>query len=144
MPVSAGRYAAGHGLGYGETVISDYKLTAASDHVAASVKVRNSGNFHCRETVQVYARTADESLRLIDFQHCLLAPAEEALVTFELRLDALGVPGASSRLELAPGRHEILVGKSKGRLLAASVEIAPATARTIAMRESGFLRLATG
>lgn len=144
MPASAGRYLSGHGLGYGESVVTSYTLTAGGHHAEAAVRVRNSGSFPMRETVQVYLRQGDSQLRLIAFQHALLAAGEDRAVAFELGLDALGVPGTSGRLELAPGRYEILVGKSLSRLLTASVEITPALARAMISRDRGFLRLAAG
>lgn len=144
MPASAGRYLSGHGLGYGEIVVTNLALTGGSHHVAATVQVRNSGSFPTRETVQVYVQRGDGQRRLIAFQHASLAAGEERSVIFELGLEALGVPGTSGRLELAPGRHEILVGKSLSRLLAASIEITPALARAMISRDRGFLRLAAG
>jgi beta-glucosidase len=144
MPASAGRYLAGHGLGFGESVLSGYSLTVAGSHVEASVRVCNSGSFAMRETVQLYLRDGSDQLRLIGFRHAMLAPGSEERVSFELGLDALGTPAAGGRLELPPGRYEILAGKSRSRLLAASVEIPTAVARAMILREYGFLRLAAG
>lgn len=144
MPVSAGRYLAGHGLGFGESVLSGYCLSARSHFVEAAVRMRNTGSFPMRETVQVYMRGADDSLRLIGFHHAMLSPGEDVSVTFELGLESLGTLGANGRFELAPGRYEIMVGKSKNRLLAASIEIPSGLARAMILRENGFLRLAAG
>lgn len=144
MPATAGRFLSGHGLGYGESVLSSYALTAGSHHVQAAVRVRNSGSFAMRETVQVFVREADGGLRLIGFEHALLAPGEDVPMNFELGVEALGTPNASGRLELAPGRHEILVGKSMGRVLSATIEITPALIRAMMLQERGFLRLAAG
>ena len=144
MPASAGRFLTGHGLGYGEFVLSGYALSRASHHVTAALRVRNSGSFTARETIQVYLREADGGLRLIAFQHATLGPGEEAPVAFALGVDALGTVGDSGRLELAPGRYEIMVGKSSSRLLSATIEITPSLARAMTLRERGFLRLAAG
>lgn len=144
MPTSAGRFLLGQGLGFGESVLSSYTLSARHHHVEASVRVRNSGSFAMRETVQAYARGAEDPPRLIGFRHVALQPGEEAMVTFELGLEALGAPGAQGRVELAPGRYEILVGKSLARLDARTIEITPALARAIMLRERSFLRLAVG
>lgn len=144
MPASAGRFLLGHGLGFGETALSGYTLVARSHHIEVSIKVRNSGSFAMRETVQVYVRGAENQLRLIGFRHVLLRPGEEAPVAFELGLEALGAPGAAGRLELVPGRHEILAGKSLARLDAKTIEITPALARAMMLRERHFLRLAVG
>lgn len=144
MPASAGRYLAGHGLGFGESVVSGYRLTAGSHQLEASVRARNSGSFAARETVQAYVRQADGGLRLAGFAHAMLAPGEEKEMVIPLGLEALGWPGPSGRLELAPGRYEVMVGKSSGRLLSASIDVTPALARAIIGRERGFLRLAAG
>lgn len=143
MPASAGRYVVGHGLGFGETVLSGYTLTARSHFVEATVKLRNSGSFAMRETVQVYLRRQGDQLRLVEFEHAILAPGQETAVTFELGLEALGT-SSDARFQVAPGHYEILVGKSVSRLLRATVEITPAFARAIALRHGGFLRLAAG
>lgn len=144
MPASAGRFLSGHGLGYGETVLSNYRLAARADHVAASVAIRNSGSFETRETVQVYASARNGEIRLIEFANLHLAPTDTRSVDFKLGLEALGAPGADGTLELTPGSYTLFLGKNSGRLLEASVEITPALARAITMREYGFLRLAAG
>lgn len=145
MPVSAGRFLSGHGLGFGECFVSAYVLQAEHHRVFASARIRNSGSFTMRETIQAYLRPRDDSgLRLIGFEHATLAPGEEAAVTFEFGAEALGKPGANGRLELVPGRYEILLGKSTSRLLSSVVEITPALARAMMLREHGLLRLAAG
>lgn len=144
MPASAGRYLAGHGLGFGESVLSGYSLTAGSHHVLANVRLRNSGSFAMRETVQVYLRNREGGLRLVGFQHAMLTQGADLSIGFELGLDALGKTSLGGRAELAPGWYEILVGKSMDRLLAATIEITPALARAMSAREGGFLRLAAG
>ena len=144
MPVSAGRFLLGHGLGFGETALSAYILSARSHHIEVAARVRNSGSFAMRETVQVYVRQANDTLRLAAFAPVMLQPGEEAPVAFELGLEALGTIGASGRLELRPGRYEILLGKSLARLDAKTIEITPALARAMMLRERNFLRLAAG
>jgi beta-glucosidase len=142
MPVSAGRFAFGHGLGYGESVFSGFTLEAVGGQVSASVRVRNSGSFASRETVQLYRRQPDDTLRLVDYQTVMLAPGWETTVMFELGLESLGAPGESGRFELAPGAIEICVGKNIRRVLPAEIEISPAVARAIVNRDRGLLRLA--
>lgn len=144
MPVTAGRFELGQGLSYAESVFSSYALSAGGDHVAVTVRVRNSGSFTARETVQAYVRGADGDLRLVGFEHVTLAPGEDAPVHFELGLEALGELGPDKRLELAPGSREILVGKHIGRLLTAHFEISTVLARAIRRQDSGALRLAAG
>lgn len=144
MPVSAGRYVAGHGLGFGESMLSSYDLTAGDGHVEASLRVRNSGSFAMRETVQLYLRDSTGALQLIGFSHVTLAPGEDARVAFELGVEQLGALGGGGRVDLAPGHYEILAGKSAGRLLPATIEITPALARAIMLRERGLTRLAAG
>jgi beta-glucosidase len=144
LPVTAGRFEFGQGLGFGESVFSSFTLAAGTDHLAVSVRVRNSGSFAARETVQVYVRDPVGELRLVGFDHVTLAPGEDVPVHFELRLEALGELGPGHRLELAPGAREILVGKNIGRLLSARFDLSPALARTIRRQDSGGLRLAAG
>lgn len=144
MPVSAGRFAFGQGLGYGENVFSALAVSAGSDHLLAALRVRNSGSFAARETIQVYVRQSDDSLRLVDFAHVTLAPGEDVPVRFELGLDALGEVGPNHRLELAPGQCQILVGKDIARLLAARFDIGPGLARAIRRQDGAELKLAAG
>lgn len=144
LPVTAGRFEFGQGLGYAESVFSSLTLTAEGDHLTASIRVRNSGSFTARETVQAYVRGGDEQLRLVGFDHVTLAPGEDVPVRFELGLEALGKLGPGRRLTLAPGPQEILIGKNIGRLLSARFDIGPALARAICRQDAGSLRLAVG
>lgn len=144
LPVTAGRFEFGQGLGYGESVFSSFALAAGGDHLAVSVRVRNAGSFTARETVQVYVRGTDGALRLVGFDHATLAPGEDVPVSFELGLAALGELGSDHRLELAPGPREILVGKNIGRLLSAHFDLTPALIRAIRRQDSRGLRLAAG
>lgn len=144
LPVTAGRYALGHGLGFGESVFSGYRLEPRGDHVSASVRVRNAGSFAARETVQVYRRQGDDTLQLIAYEHVTLAPGEDAPVTFELGLAELGTPAARGRIDLAGGVCEILLGKSLARLLPATVEITPVLARAMVHRGGNRLLRAAG
>lgn len=144
MPVTAGRFEFGQGLGYGESVFTGLTVAAGTDHLAASVRVRNCGSFTARETVQVYVRGADGELRLVDFDHVTLAPGEDAPVHFELGLEALGELGSDRRLELPPGMREIFVGKNIGKLLSARFELSPALARSIRRLNVGGLNVAAG
>lgn len=142
MPVTAGRFAFGHGLGYSESVFSGYTLEVEDGLVSATLKIRNSGSFATRETVQLYRRQTDDSLRLVGYQHVSLAPGWETTMRFDLGLEALGIHGESGRLELAAGTAEICIGKNIRRVLPAEIAIAPALARAIVNRDRGLLRLA--
>lgn len=144
LPVTAGRFEFGQGLGYGETVFSSLALAAGNDHVAASIRVRNSGSFAARETVQAYVRDAEGHLRLVGFEHVTLAPGEDVPVRFQLGIAALGELGAGHRLDIMPGPREILVGKNIGRLLTARFDISAGLARAIRRPDVGALRLAAG
>lgn len=144
MPANAGRYVFGHGLGFGESVISNYRLEAASQHLTATARISNSGAFAMRETIQIYARGEDRQLRLIAFNTVSLAPGEATTATFALGIEALGIVSDAGAKIIAPGPHEILLGKSMGRLLAATIDISPALARAMALREPSYLRLAAG
>lgn len=144
MPATAGRFAFGHGLGFGESVFSSYTLAPAGDHLVASVRVRNAGNFPTRETVQVYVRSQDGSLRLAGFEHVTLAPGEDVPVRFELGVAALGTVNSDGRLEVRPGSHEVHLGKSAARLFAATVNIDAATARAMSFGGTSMLRAMRG
>ncbi|HEU4821098.1 MAG TPA: glycoside hydrolase family 3 C-terminal domain-containing protein [Qipengyuania sp.] len=144
MPVSAGRFEFGQGLGYAESVFSSLAVSEESDHLGVSIRVRNPGSFSGRETVQVYVRRETGELRLVGFEHVTLAPGEDVPVYFELGLEAFGKLGAARRLELDPGPREILVGKNLGRLLSARCDISPALARAMRHQDTGGLRLAAG
>lgn len=142
LPVTAGRFAFGQGMSYGQSVFSAYRLEAAGGHIAASVTVRNAGGFEARETVQIYVRDSDGAARLAAFAQVDLSPGAETRVSFELGLDSLAAFGPSGRPELAAGPIEILVGKDMRRVLSATVEITPALLRAIVNRDRGYLRLA--
>lgn len=144
LPVTAGRFLFGQGLGYGESVFSSLSLSAGPDHLVARIRVRNSGSFTARETVQTYVRGSDGELRLVDFAHVTLAPGEDAPVQFELGLKALGELGAAGRLELSPGEREIAVGKSTGRLLTARFDVTATLARAMRRQDGQGLHLAAG
>lgn len=144
MPVTAGRFEFGQGLGFGESVFSSLKLTAGSDHLAASIRVRNSGSFTARETVQAYVRSGDAELRLVGFDHVTLAPGEDVPVRFELGSEALSDPGPNGRLDVVPGSREISVGKNIGRLLSARFDVSPALAAAIDRQNLRGRRVAAG
>lgn len=132
MPVTVGHFPFGHGLGLGECVVSEYRLQPGEDHVLASARVRNAGAFPMTETIQVYARNADDELRLAAFERVELAPETEATVRFRLGAAALGTIGASGRYEVAAGPREVLLGKNMARLLHSEISLTPAHARAIA------------
>lgn len=144
MPVAAGRFAVGDGLGFGESVFSSYALALADDHVAATVRIRNAGNFATRETVQVYVRNPDSSLRLVGFDHVTIAPGEDVPVRIDMDVAALGEVNADGRLEVSPGRHEILLGKSAARLFSGTVELDRQAARAISFGMTPALRVVRG
>lgn len=141
MPASAGRFAFGQGLSYGETSFSQLAVKAMGDHVNARLSLANTGSFAARETVQVYVGDRGGDPRLAAYRHVVLAPGESAQVEFALRLDELGTFGDAGWRELSPGPYEILVGKDLRRTLAAQVDITPALARAIVTGRRGFLRL---
>lgn len=142
MPANAGRFLAGHGLGFGESVISGLVLKRTERQFEASVKVRNLGSFAMRETIQAYTRSDEGRLRLVGFAHVMLEPGDEASVALELRAEAIGVVTEDGRLDMRPGPLEILVGKNASRLLSAIIEITPAMTRAMMRRDPGPLRLA--
>ncbi len=142
MPASAGRFLAGHGLGFGESVISGLVLKRTERQFEASVKVRNLGSFAMRETIQAYTRSDEGRLRLVGFAHVMLEPGDEASVAVELRAEAVGVVTEDGRQDMRPGPLEIMVGKSAGRLLGANIEITPAMTRAMMRRDPGPLHLA--
>lgn len=144
MPVAVGRYAFGQGGGFGDSAFAGLRLAAGAEGVSASLRVRNTGSFTLRETIQLYLAAAQDSTpRLADFVDVSLAPGEETAVTFELDRRHFATGPAGSR-EVHPGRHTIAIGKDRSRVLSAEIEITPALARLMAARGARHLRLAAG
>ena len=140
LPAAVSHFPGGHGLGFGDCVVSSFRLHAEAHQVVASARVRNAGTFPMRETVQVYVRDQAGDLRLVAYEQLSLKPEEDVPVRIVLGAAALGIVGALGRFEVAPGRHEILLGKSTSRLLPAAIDLSPQTARAIAVGRAIALR----
>lgn len=144
LPVAVGRYAFGQGGGYGESAFTGLRVAVTAAGVIASLRIRNTGSFALRETAQLYVSGPQaEAARLVDFVDVTLAPGEETAVTFALEERHLSL-GSQGPAEIAPGRYIVAVGKDRGRVLSAEVEITPSLARTMAARGAAHLRLAAG
>ena len=144
MPITVGHFPAGHGLGLGDCVISNYRLEAGDDSVAATARVRNSGAFAMKETVQVYVRGDEGQLRLAGFTRVTLEPDEDVPIRIDLSAAALGEVDHSGRFRVSPGRREILIGKSVSRLLPAEITITDVLARAITTGRAIPIRAAVG
>ncbi len=144
MPVAVGRYAFGQGGGFGDSVFTGLRVSATTTAVTASLRVRNTGSFPLRETAQLYLSGPQSGgARLVDFVDITLSPGEESVVDFEVtgRHFASGQPGSG---EILPGHHTVSIGKDRGRVISAELEITPMLARAMLARGTAHLRLAAG
>ena len=122
----------GHGLGYGETVFSNFSLDCGDSMLHAEIRVHNPGEFPLLETVQLYAGTVgSKDNRLAAFERVSLDPGEARTVFFELGAKELGLPGADGRYRVESGLYRIAIGKSAQRVLNREVEIDESYARAI-------------
>ncbi len=131
MPATVGHFPMGHGLGFGECTMSGFRLETGADHVAAVARLRNTGAFAMKETVQIYIRGENDELRLVAFERVSLRPEEEVDVRIELGAAAFATVDMVGRLEIPRGRREILLGKSLSRLLPAEITITDPLARAL-------------
>ena len=133
------RYCFGHGLSYTTFELAGLSVAeGAGGHVAvASCTVTNTGDRPGTETVQCYVHDLDPAeagppKALRDFRKVELGPGESTTVAFELgeRAFAHWDPAAGA-FTVAPGRYQVLVGRSS-RDLALAATIAVDAGRTTA------------
>jgi len=112
-------YPFGHGLSYtqfefSELVIEPSELLAIGD-VNINVKVKNTGNLHGSEVIQLYLKdlVASEivpNISLEGFKKIVLEPGEKTEVNFTLHPHQLAVINERGEKILEPGSFEVFVG----------------------------------
>lgn len=134
-------YPFGHGLSYTTFDYTDSSAPTTLTEIAAfevSVVVRNSGERTGAETVQVYARHLDPSVRrpdreLIAFEKVEIAPGRSARVSIPLHVEDLAFfSTVHDQWVVEPGRYELLVGSSSTdirRTLPLELEVGTVPAR---------------
>ncbi|GAA5063834.1 beta-glucosidase [Thermocatellispora tengchongensis] len=113
------RFAFGEGLGYTRWEHRDARAERTADgRVEVTVSVANVGERRGREVVQVYVRGPGErDVRLAGFAGVRLDPGESADVAILLDERAFARwDTAGGGWSVAPGRHEILAGRSSVEL----------------------------
>ena len=112
-------YPFGYGLSYTSFDYSDVSLDktelTASDSIAVSVDVTNSGDVEGEEIVQLYIRDMTASVtrpvkELKDFEKIALAPGETSTVTFYLSREDLEFYNIDMNWTVEPGEFKVFVG----------------------------------
>ncbi len=135
----------GFGLSYTTFAYSNLRLSAtkirASDSLAVSIDVRNSGDRAGDEVVQLYIRddvasVAEPVKSLKAFRRITIRPGETQTVTFRIGPDALSLYDRQMRRVVEPGTFTVFVGTSSENVLTTRFEVtgntlvlAPATPR---------------
>lgn len=114
-------YPFGYGLSYTTFEYRDLKLSDSrmtrDESIIASVKVKNTGKYKAKETVQLYIRDMVGSVvrpvkELKGFKKIELLPNEEQTVEFEINEEALAFVGADLKRKAEKGRFRVFIGKS--------------------------------
>ncbi len=135
LPVEP-RFSFGHGLSYGELVLSGLKVDRAElrpgETIEVELDVANPHAIAGEETVflfirDVVASVARPSLELKGFQKIALGAGERGRVRFRLAAEDLRFLGRDLEPRLEPGAFDIHVGRSaaRGALLSARIELVP-------------------
>lgn len=112
-------YFFGQGLSYTDfeydSMILSKKEMTASSHITVSVKVRNTGKYAGKETVQLYIRDLVSTVvrpvqELKAFSKIYLEPGEEKTVTFEITEPMLRMWNFENKLVSEPGEFSVSVG----------------------------------
>jgi beta-glucosidase len=111
----------GHGLSYTRFSYADLRLdrreVTATEQVAISVEVTNTGICAGDEVVQLYVHHLQASVtrpvkELRGFKRVSLAPGQTRTVTFRLAVQQLGFYNRDMAYVVEPGEVEVLVGSS--------------------------------
>lgn len=114
-------YYFGYGMSYTTFKYSDLKLSSNSitktDKLTVSVKVKNTGNYKAKETVQLYIRDLFGSVtrpvkELKGFEKISLKPGETKVVSFTLSEEDLKFWDIDMKYVSESGDFEIFVGSS--------------------------------
>lgn len=112
-------YPFGYGLSYTTFQLSEPKTSAnvytMEDTIRVSAKLKNTGVYRGKETVQLYIRDLVASVtrpvkELKGFQQIELNPGEEKEVTFILSSADLSFMNRNLKYITEPGKFEIMIG----------------------------------
>lgn len=125
-------YPFGYGLSYttfeiGEPVLAKQVWKRGED-VEVTVRVKNTGRYAGRETVQLYVRDLVASVtrpvkELRGFRQVYLEPGEETEVRFTLGDAELGFHNAALEYVVEPGTFRVMVGPDSKRVKSAEFEL---------------------
>ncbi|TMM47286.1 glycoside hydrolase family 3 C-terminal domain-containing protein [Qipengyuania marisflavi] len=126
----------GHGLGYGEFILSDLTLERGAHCLYASAELRNVSERAGTETVQLYACRSDGEggpcdAELRGFVRLTLASGERERVNFEIGGAELGELGDDGKYDVAPGIYDIRVGLNAAHGHMSQVSVSPAMAEAM-------------
>ena len=114
-------YPFGYGLSYTTFEYSDHKIDKtqmkSGEVVTASVKVKNTGNYKAKETVQLYIRDVCASIvrpvkELKGFEKIELMPGEEKTVSFQITEEELAFWGADMQRKAEKGKFKVFIAPS--------------------------------
>ncbi len=123
------RYPFGYGLSYTQFSYSDLVIgskTIRKDRpLTISVKIKNTGMYDGRETVQLYVRDKVASVvrpvkELKGFQQVALKAGETKIISFDLTIEDLKFYNQTLRFIAEPGDFELMVGGNSRDVLSAS------------------------
>ena len=112
-------YPFGYGLSYTTFEISEPVLSKETytmgDVVEVTVKVKNTGSYAGKETVQLYIRDLVASItrpvkELQGYEQVLLQPGEEKSVSFKLSMNDLGFYDSQLNFVVEPGNFLVMCG----------------------------------
>lgn len=112
-------YPFGYGLSYTTFEISEPVLSKENytmgDVVEVTVKVKNTGSYAGKETVQLYIRDLVASItrpvkELRGYEQVLLQPGEEKSVSFKLSMNDLGFYDSQLNFVVEPGNFLVMCG----------------------------------
>ena len=122
-------YPFGYGLGYTSFVYGDITLSStqikSGESISCSVKIKNTGKYESGETVQLYLKDVEASVRVPRWQlrgisNINLRPGEESEISFIISPEDMMLIDESGSSILEPGIFEVYIGCSQpdGRSIA--------------------------
>ena len=114
-------YPFGYGLSYTTFEYSDHKIDKSvmkeGEAIIASVRVKNTGKYKAKETVQLYIRDLVGSVvrpvkELKGFEKIELDVGEEKVVTFEINEESLAFYGADMQRKAEKGKFQVFIAPS--------------------------------